>query len=118
MGKNEDSLLRAAGDNARASATRGGSCTHPDQSRGLARRRNLRAISGTGASAPILPFFLGGGVPLHDSLVGKSRGYKCETVPLLGEVKWEPEGGDDLRAKKRRQRGDLPGKPRTIEREH
>jgi hypothetical protein len=28
-----------------ASATMGGSCTHPDQSRGLARRRNLRAIS-------------------------------------------------------------------------
>ena len=70
MGKNEDSLLRAAGEKGLACATRGGSCAHPDQSRGLARRRNLRAISGTRASAPILPFFLGGGVALHDSLVG------------------------------------------------
>src|SRR5438270_9880296 len=69
MGKNEDSLLRAASENALARATRGGSCAHLDQSRGLARRRNLRAISGVGASSPILPFFLGGGVALHERLV-------------------------------------------------
>ncbi len=70
MGRNEDSLLRAAGENTLASATRGGSCAHPDQSRGLARRLNLRAISGVGASSPILLFFLGGGVALHERLVG------------------------------------------------
>ena len=70
MGRNEDSLLRAAGENTLASATRGGSCAHPDQSRGLARRRNLRAISGVGASSPLLLFFLGGGVALHERLVG------------------------------------------------
>jgi len=70
MGRNEDSLLRAASENVLASATRGGSCAHPDQSRGLARRRNLRAISGVGASSPILLFFLGGGVALHERLVG------------------------------------------------
>ena len=72
MGRNEDSLLRAVGEKGLpASATRGGSCAHPDQSRGLARRRNLRAISGVGASSPILLFFLGGGVALHERLVGK-----------------------------------------------
>jgi hypothetical protein len=70
MGRNEDSLLRAAGENTLASATRGGSCAHPDQSRGLARRLNLRAISGVGASSPLLLFFLGGGVALHERLVG------------------------------------------------
>ena len=73
MGRNEDSLLRAASENVLASATRGGSCAHPDQSRGLARRRNLRAISGVGASSPILLFFLGGGVALHERLVGKGK---------------------------------------------
>ena len=46
MGRNEDSLLRAAGEKTLlASATRGGSCTHPDQSRGLAHGHHLRAIS-------------------------------------------------------------------------
>jgi hypothetical protein len=70
MGRNEDSLLRAAGENALASATRGGSCTHPDQSRGLVHRHNMRAISGVGASSPILLFFIGGGVALHERLVG------------------------------------------------
>ena len=70
MGRNEDSLLRAARENVLTSATRGGSCAHPDQSRGLARRRNLRAISGVGASSPILLFFIGGGVALHERLVG------------------------------------------------
>ena len=46
MGRNEDSLLRAAGEKTLlASATRGGSCAHPDQSRGLALRHKLRAIS-------------------------------------------------------------------------
>ncbi len=71
MGRNEDSLLRAAGEHALASATRGGSCTHPDQSRGLVHRHKRRAISGVGASSPILLFFLGGGVALHERLVGK-----------------------------------------------
>ncbi len=71
MGRNEDSLLRAAGETALASATRGGSCTHPDQSRGLVQRHNMRAISGVGASSALLRFFLGGGVALHERLVGK-----------------------------------------------
>ena len=70
MGRNEDSLLRAVGENSLASATRGGSCTHPDQSRGLVHRHNMRAISGVGASSPILLFFIGGGVALHERLVG------------------------------------------------
>src|SRR6266704_2115715 len=70
MGRNEDSLLRAAGESMLASATRGGSCAHPDQSRGLVQRHNMRAISGVGASSPILLFFLGGGVALHERLVG------------------------------------------------
>ena len=83
MGKNEDSLLRAASENALARATRGGSCAHLDQSRGLARRRNLRAISGVGASSPILPFFLGGGVALHERLVGTiSSGDYLATFPF------------------------------------
>jgi hypothetical protein len=70
MGRNKDSLLRAVDESALANATRGGSCAHPDQSRGLARWRNLRAISGVGASSSILLFFLGGGVALHERLVG------------------------------------------------
>src|SRR6266566_7635429 len=70
MGRNEDSLLRAAGETALTSATRGGSCAHPDQSRGLALRHKMRAISGVGASTPILLFFIGGGVALHERLVG------------------------------------------------
>jgi hypothetical protein len=71
MGRNEDSLLRATGEHPLASATRGGSCTHPDQSRGLVHRHNMRAISGAGASSPILHFFIGGGVALHERLVGE-----------------------------------------------
>ena len=64
-------ISRAAGKkHLLASATRGGSCTHPDQSRGLAHRHNVRAISGAGASSPILLFFIGGGVALHERLVG------------------------------------------------
>jgi hypothetical protein len=70
MGRNEDSLLRAAGENSLASATRGGSRAHPDQSRGLVHRHNMRAIFGVGASSPILLFFIGGGVALHERLVG------------------------------------------------
>src|SRR5947199_4576799 len=69
-GRNKASLLRAAGEHALASATRGGSCAHPDQSRGLVPRHNRRAISGVGASSPLLLFFLGGGVVLHERLVG------------------------------------------------
>jgi hypothetical protein len=72
MGRNEDSLLRAAGEKRLlASATRGGSCAHPDQSRGLAHRHKLRAISVSEHLLLILPFFLGGGVALHERLVGK-----------------------------------------------
>jgi hypothetical protein len=82
MGRNEDSLLRAAGENALASATRGGSCTHPDQSRGLAHRHNVRAISGAGASSPILLFFIGGGVALHERLVGTSYAGWQRWYPL------------------------------------
>src|SRR6266568_1191195 len=82
MGRNEDSLLRAAGETALASATRGGSCAHPDQSRGLVQRHNMRAISGVGASIPILLFFIGGGVALHERLVGRiwseSGAITCE----------------------------------------
>src|SRR6266566_3952338 len=79
MGRNEDSLLRAAGENSLASATRGGSCAHPDQSRGLVQRHNMRAISAVGASSPILLFFLGGGVALHERLVGieSLMGKRC-----------------------------------------
>ena len=83
MGRNEDSLLRAAGETSLTSATRGGSCAHPDQSRGLARRRHLRAISGVGASSPLLLFFLGGGVALHERLVGTiSSGDYLATFPF------------------------------------
>jgi len=77
MGRNEDSLLRAAGETTLASAPRGGSCAHPDQSRGLARRRHLRAISGVGASSALLLFFLGGGVALHERLVSE-----CPNCPV------------------------------------
>lgn len=87
MGRNEDSLLRAAGENTLASATRGGSCAHPDQSRGLARRRNLRAISGVGASSPILLFFLGGGVALHERLVGLSCSPLIDFIPVEGRLR-------------------------------
>jgi hypothetical protein len=45
MGRNKDSLLRAADEPSLASATRGGSCAHPDQSRGLVQRHNMRAIT-------------------------------------------------------------------------
>ena len=76
MGRNEDSLLRAAGETSLSSATRGGSCAHPDQSRGLALGLKMRAISGVGASIPILLFFLGGGVALHERLVGEERSSK------------------------------------------
>src|SRR6266516_2646491 len=66
-------ISRAAGETSLASAPRGGSCAHPDQSRGLAHRHNMRAISGVGASTPILLFFLGGGVALHERLVGEKE---------------------------------------------
>src|SRR6266536_1656556 len=72
MGRNEASLLRAAGEKALTSATRGGSCAHPDQSRGLVPRHNMRAIFGVGASSPILHFFIWGGLALHERLVGVS----------------------------------------------
>ena len=73
-------ISRAAGEHALASATRGGSCTHPDQSRGLVPRHKRRAISGVGASSAILLFFIGGGVALHERLVGTSRGYICDCL--------------------------------------
>jgi hypothetical protein len=71
MGRNEESLLRAAGEKLLACATRGGSCAHPDQSRGLAHKHKLRAISVSEHILLILRFFLGGGVALHERLVGE-----------------------------------------------
>jgi hypothetical protein len=71
-------ISRAVDESALANATRGGSWAHPDQSRGLARRRNLRAVSGVGASSAILLFFLGGGVALHERLVGTAHGLRNE----------------------------------------
>src|SRR5438876_11858592 len=90
MGRNEDSLLRAAGETALASATRGGSCAHPDQSRGLVQRHNMRAISAVGASSPILLFFLGGGVALHERLVGHRSPNRAQsvTVRLVDRQRW------------------------------
>jgi hypothetical protein len=71
VGRNEDSLLREAFEKRLlVSATRGGSCAHPDQSRGLALRHNRRAISVSEHLLLILRFFLGGGVALHERLVG------------------------------------------------
>jgi hypothetical protein len=81
MGRNEDSLLRAAGEHALASATRGGSRAHPDQSRGLVHRHNMRAIFGVGASSPILLFFIGGGVALHERLVGNQLRMEMIALP-------------------------------------
>ncbi len=66
-------ISREAFENPLTSATRGGSCAHPDQSRGLAHWHKMRAISSVGASFPILLFFLGGGVALHERLVGFGR---------------------------------------------
>ncbi len=79
--------LTAVDESAFANATRGGSWAHPDQSRGLARRRNLRAISGVGASSPILPFFLGGGVALHERLVGiPVQSERLVGIPVQSEL--------------------------------
>ena len=71
-------ISRAAGEHALASATRGGSRAHPDQSRGLVHRHTMRAIFGVGASSPILLFFIGGGVALHERLVGVPHGMRNE----------------------------------------
>ena len=92
MGRNEDSLLRAAGEHALASATRGGSCTHPDQSRGLVHRHNRRAISGVGASSAILLFFIGGGVALHERLVGQlgSHADWAVMMPIMDSIRCDP----------------------------
>ena len=60
MGRNEDSLLRAAGEKRLlASATMGGSCTHPDQSRDLAQRHKVRTISVSEYSVLFYSFSLG-----------------------------------------------------------
>jgi hypothetical protein len=57
---NKDSLLRAACDKILlTSATMGGSCAYPDQSRGLARVHNLRAISVLAHPTPFYPFSSG-----------------------------------------------------------
>ena len=72
MGRNKDSLLRAANEKGLLiSATRGGSCVHPDQSHDLARKALVKNDLCAGASPPILPFFLGGGVALHEGLMRK-----------------------------------------------
>jgi hypothetical protein len=66
VGRNKDSLLRAASEKGfPVSATRGGSCTHPDQSWMLAHKALKSDDLCVGTSSPILPFFLGGGVALH-----------------------------------------------------
>jgi hypothetical protein len=71
---NKDSLLRAAGDKILlASATMGGSCAYPDQSRGLARVHNLRAISVLVHPTPFYPFSSWVVQPLHGCLVGEAR---------------------------------------------
>src|SRR6266516_1075765 len=68
-GRNKDSLLRAASEKGLpASATRRGSCTHPDQSWSLAHKALKSDDLCVGTSSPILPFFLGGGVALHECL--------------------------------------------------
>lgn len=70
MDRNEDSLLRAAGETLLTSATRGGSCIHPDQSRGLAREAQYAHDLCAGTLLLILLFFMRGGVALHERLVG------------------------------------------------
>jgi hypothetical protein len=54
----------------------------------------------------------------RNALLGELTRYKRRMVSLLGKLKWQPEGGDQLWAKKSRQRGNLLGKRRTNEREH
>src|SRR6058998_683180 len=72
-GRNKDSLLRAASEKGLpASATRRGSCTHPDQSWILAHKALKSDDLCVGTSSPILPFFLGGGVALHECLGWRS----------------------------------------------
>ena len=56
-------------------ATMGGSCAHPDQSPLLARAALVRNDLWVRTSGPILPFFMLGGVAIHDclpSLIGKT----------------------------------------------
>ena len=50
----------------------GGSCAHSDPSRGLALVHNDANDLWVGASTPLLPFFILGGVPLHEGLVGRT----------------------------------------------
>ncbi len=58
-------ISRAAHENfLPVSATMGGSCTHPDQSRGLALVHNDASDLWVGVSKPILSFFILGGAAL------------------------------------------------------
>lgn len=50
-------------------ATMGGSCAHPDQSPLLAHTALRRNDLWVRTSAPILLFFILGGVPIHDGLL-------------------------------------------------
>jgi hypothetical protein len=54
-------------------ATMRGSCAHPDQSPLLARAALVRNDLWVRTSAPILRFFLLGGVARHDCLLSKCR---------------------------------------------
>src|SRR6266567_1801869 len=87
MGRNEESLLRAASEKGLpASATRGGSCTHPDQSWMLAHKALKRDDLCVGTSSPILPFFLGGGVALHECLGCRIPGR----LEIQSDSQWRP----------------------------
>lgn len=77
-------------------ATMRGSCAHPDQSPLLAHLALLRNDLWVRTSTPILPFFILGGVAIHDGLLsscglvstsdfaGQKRHPFCSSTALLG----------------------------------